>query len=64
MTADDLGDPLWVVDRDRARFREKIKRIAGQYKAVAQEVGAGDPRPEGTPDDDLAIPHFLRRVKG
>jgi len=58
MTADDLGDPLWVVDRDRAKFKEKIRRIASTIKPV-QEVGAGDPRPEGTPD--LTPPPFLDR---
>lgn len=57
MTADDLGDPMWVTDKPRAQFREKIRTLAATLK-VPQEVGAGDPRPEGT-SEDLTIPSFL-----
>lgn len=32
MTEDDLGDPLLVIDRDRARFREKVRRVAASVK--------------------------------
>jgi uncharacterized protein (UPF0335 family) len=62
MTADDLGDPLWVVDRDRAKFKEKIKRIASTLKP-AQEVGAGDTRGKADTGIDLTIPPFLRRER-
>lgn len=68
MTADDLGDPLWVVDKPRAQFREKVRAISASVKV--QKVGAGDPRPEGTSEIDLTIPikldrrHELARQEG
>jgi uncharacterized protein (UPF0335 family) len=57
MTADDLGDPLLVIDKPRAQFREKVRAIAASIKAPppVEMVAA----PEW---DDLAIPPFLRRT--
>jgi uncharacterized protein (UPF0335 family) len=57
MTADDLGDPLLVIDKPRAQFREKVRAIAASIKAPppVEMVAA----PEW---DDLAIPDFLRRT--
>jgi uncharacterized protein (UPF0335 family) len=35
--------------------------VAVDPKPMPKEVGAGDPRPEGTPPDDLAFPPYLDR---
>lgn len=58
MVADDLGDPLWVVDRDRAKFREKIKRIASEVKPQPELMAA---LTTILGDDDLAFPAHLDR---
>jgi uncharacterized protein (UPF0335 family) len=57
MVADDLGDPLWVVDRDRAKFRERIKRIAATVKPQPELMAALTTLLE----DDLAFPTHLDR---
>lgn len=56
MTEDDLGDPLLLIDKPRAQFREKVRAIAASIKpTVLAEIV---PPPV---DDDLAIPAFLDR---
>jgi uncharacterized protein (UPF0335 family) len=59
MTLEDLGDPLWIVDKDRARFRDRVRAIAAKVKTLPELDAALDTLPE----DDLAIPDFLRRVR-
>lgn len=57
MTDADLGDPLWMVDRDRARFRERVRTIAAAIKVRDMQ-----PIERALADDDLVIPDFLRRT--
>lgn len=57
MTADDLGDPLLVIDKPRGQFREKVRAIAASIKT---------PEPiEAMPVAEIEmppIPQFLRRT--
>lgn len=65
MTEDDLGDPLLVIDKPRAQFREKVRAIAASvssgegYRAYARErlAAAGADVLDMPP-----IPDFLRRT--
>lgn len=59
MTAEDLGDPLWVIDKDRAKFKEKVRAIASSVKV--QRVA--EPAPPAPVEDKLEIPSFLRRER-
>lgn len=57
MVEGDLGDPLLVIDKPRAQFREKVRAIAASIKAPEM---IGEAR---TPAwDDLVIPEFLGRT--
>jgi uncharacterized protein (UPF0335 family) len=60
MVTDDLGDPLWIVDKDRARFRDRVRAIAAKVKTLPELDAALDTL---LPEDDLIIPDFLRRVR-
>lgn len=57
MVADDLGDPLLVIDRDRGLFREKVRKIAASVKPPKVEAA-----PAFIENDDLEFPPFLRRT--
>lgn len=59
MTADDLGDPLWVVDKDRARFRDKVRAIASSVKVDVLRDSA-TPSAAEPQIDTLDIPSFLK----
>jgi uncharacterized protein (UPF0335 family) len=59
MTLEDLGDPLWVVDRDRARFREEVRAISAAVRAPDPEAAISDLVVQ---EWDWTIPDFLRRT--
>ena len=48
MSEDDLGDPLLIVDRPRAEFREKVRGIATNVKLQPQEAAPALPVEEDT----------------
>lgn len=59
MVADDLGDPLLVIDRSRAVFREKIRRAASTIRPQVLTSVA----PLSAQDLDLTPPSFLDQRK-
>lgn len=57
MTADDLGDPMLVIDKPRAQFREKVRAIAASVKIPVSPAISGM-----TGDIEMPpIPAFLDR---
>lgn len=61
MTADDLGDPLLVTDKDRGRFRDKVRTLAAGIKPIIVEAVTVDTRAF----DEIAgeMPSHLRRER-
>jgi uncharacterized protein (UPF0335 family) len=60
MTADDLGDPLLVTDKERGRFRDKVRTLAAGIKPVAVEAVKVDTRAFDEIVGDM--PAHLRRI--
>lgn len=64
MTEADLGDPLLVIDKPRAQFREKVRAAAASVK-VSGFAALSEPKPQAITDtwDDIVRDHptFLRR---
>lgn len=65
MAEEDLGDPLWVVDRDRAKFKEKVRAIAATVKvpALSDDEVIALAEAATAAIDDLTIPSFLKRER-
>jgi uncharacterized protein (UPF0335 family) len=60
MAADDLGDPLLVIDKSRAQFKEKVRSIAASVNTQRGYINS--PQPQPVEEDTLEFPPFLRRV--
>lgn len=62
MTADDLGDPLLVVDKPRGEFREKVRKIAASVPRAILEAPV--PIDTRTPAEIMGeMPAHLRRER-